>query len=669
MQSVNLNLIPGAVMPVVNVSQYDVGRQFKLNIFEGAASYSLTGKDVQIRGTKPDGNGFAYDSTDGAISVSGNVVTVTTLQQMTAVGGQTMVELRITSGSTVLGTLNFVLDVEHSALSDDTPISDTDIPAIERDMQAAVDQAEAAAQTATTQAGIATTKAGEAATSATNAGNSATTATTQAGIATTKAGEASTSATNASNSATAAEDSASAASNSADDASDSALDAEAEALKAEGFANGTQYGTPVSSGPYYHNNAKYWRDQAAAIAGGGIHFAGSVAFANIPTLGMVNGDEYNITDDFTTDSRFIEGAGIQCKAGTNIAWVDSVGKWDILGTGGGAESLNGLADVTLSSPTDGQALVYDSATQEWKNGTVSGGSVPAGGTTNQALLKNSNADGDTKWADVAMPEELAAVRDNGAVNYAIVQFAAKVANAVTYNAPVNGVFTTSGTCSGDNNVEVSEEFSVPYDGDYILSGCAAGGALANWSLNISNVTDNIIVAWDYGSGGICTLYASKKYKIRVYQRSGKDMSGLTWSPMISDARLGAIAHQPYAMTNRELTEAVTPYSRIALDSYKNTAISDIYVFGYGTRIGNVCVLQGQWSSSSGVANQTPFIVGLPDAYKPKENIVGMGVMKNTSNEIILSSAPRVSTSGSVNESSTNATIKGGTFTIVYAAAN
>lgn len=39
------------------------------------------------------------------------------------------------------------------------------------------------------------------------------------------------------------------------------------ALKAEGFALGTQGGQPVtSSSPYYHNNAKYYRDEAEQIA-------------------------------------------------------------------------------------------------------------------------------------------------------------------------------------------------------------------------------------------------------------------------------------------------------------------------------------------------------------------------------------------------------------------
>lgn len=50
------------------------------------------------------------------------------------------------------------------------------------------------------------------------------------------------------------------------------------------------------------------------------------------------------------------------------------GTWDTpSGGGGGSSTLAGLTDVDLSSPTDGQALVYDATNQEWVNGTVSGG--------------------------------------------------------------------------------------------------------------------------------------------------------------------------------------------------------------------------------------------------------------------------------------------------------
>lgn len=56
---------------------------------------------------------------------------------------------------------------------------------------------------------------------------------------------------------------------------------------------------------------------------------GSVAFAGIPTSDMEEGDVYNITDAFTTDDRFVEGAGHKYPAGTNIVYT-SDSKWDVL---------------------------------------------------------------------------------------------------------------------------------------------------------------------------------------------------------------------------------------------------------------------------------------------------------------------------------------------------
>lgn len=50
---------------------------------------------------------------------------------------------------------------------------------------------------------------------------------------------------------------------------------------------------------------------------------GSVAFASLPALTAANeGNVYNITDDFTTTTDFVEGAGKSHKAGTNVAIVN-----------------------------------------------------------------------------------------------------------------------------------------------------------------------------------------------------------------------------------------------------------------------------------------------------------------------------------------------------------
>lgn len=151
MQKVNLNLIPGGVCPVVNVSQYDEGRQFQLAIFQGTASYDLTGKTVTIEVGKTDGNGCAYDATDTVngvpvVAFTGNLVTITTPVQMTACAGDNKAELKISDSTAEIGTLNFILLCEQSALSPDTPISETEIPAIIDAAEANAERAEAAVE-------------------------------------------------------------------------------------------------------------------------------------------------------------------------------------------------------------------------------------------------------------------------------------------------------------------------------------------------------------------------------------------------------------------------------------------------------------------------------------------------------------------------------------------
>jgi hypothetical protein len=241
-QSTKLNLIPGGIPEVIKVSQYDAGsRTISFQLYNGTTPFTSAGLSAQIRGTKPDKHGFAYDAT-----YSAGVVSFAVRDQMTAVAGPVDCEIVLISGQEVLGTANFTLEVERAALNNETDISDTELPAIidlarsnaeaaATSATAAAASATAAATSATAAAGSATTastKASEAATSATNAAGSATTATTAATTATTKAGEAATSATAAAGSATTAGTKAGEASTSASNAAASATAAAGSATTA-----------------------------------------------------------------------------------------------------------------------------------------------------------------------------------------------------------------------------------------------------------------------------------------------------------------------------------------------------------------------------------------------------------------------------------------------------
>lgn len=128
MQELDLQYSPIGVNPVVHISQYDVGRQFKLKIYDGATAYLMpSGTTARIDGLKPDGNGFSYSD---AVSVSGNVIIVTVKEQMSVLDGIVICEIRFSNGVDDIGTLNFKLEVEKSPIDKDIPISDTEIPAI-----------------------------------------------------------------------------------------------------------------------------------------------------------------------------------------------------------------------------------------------------------------------------------------------------------------------------------------------------------------------------------------------------------------------------------------------------------------------------------------------------------------------------------------------------------
>jgi len=141
-QSIDLNLIPGGVMPRFNVSQYDKGsRTLQFRLFNGSSDFVIpSGCVVTIQGTKADKTGFQYDA-----EYTDNIVTADLRQQMTVFAGEVLCELRIISGSSeILGTANFILAVEVSALADNTVISDTDLPLIEQAVEAAAKAKESA---------------------------------------------------------------------------------------------------------------------------------------------------------------------------------------------------------------------------------------------------------------------------------------------------------------------------------------------------------------------------------------------------------------------------------------------------------------------------------------------------------------------------------------------
>lgn len=118
MERILLDLIPGRGLSTCHASQCDKGRIIRADLVEKTTPHVLDGTEtIKINVHKPDNN-VVITSLDVVADVS--YVYIVTTEQMTAVAGKSLCELTITKGTgsdeTVIGTSNFILDVEADPL-------------------------------------------------------------------------------------------------------------------------------------------------------------------------------------------------------------------------------------------------------------------------------------------------------------------------------------------------------------------------------------------------------------------------------------------------------------------------------------------------------------------------------------------------------------------------
>lgn len=282
-QAVALNLSESIAPPTLRMAQDDANtRTIKASLWDGAQPFSIPSECVcMVRFGKPDGTGGLYDTTEGGqkVSYSGNVVTAPVAAQMLAVAGAVKAQIDIYGGgekqqTEKLATFRFRVEVEPSAYADAKIISSDYYNVLSSQIAAAVeagakaDQAVQAAQQATEAASSASQSQAAAASSAQSASQSAQTASS----ATNSAISAKTAAESAQEAAQAAKESAASSASAAAQGAQSATQAATAAMKdaddAEAWAVGKRNGADVpSTDPAYHNNAKYYKDQAQAVVG------------------------------------------------------------------------------------------------------------------------------------------------------------------------------------------------------------------------------------------------------------------------------------------------------------------------------------------------------------------------------------------------------------------
>lgn len=245
-QEVRLNLSVAGIPPRLSMPQGDANsRTIVATLWDGATPYNVPANAaVMVRFRKPDGTGGLYDTTEAgtAVAASGNTVTAPVATQMLAVAGVVQAEIDIYgtgSGKAAdrLATFRFAVEVAPSVYPDAQIISSDYFNIVADDIAKAVSAA---------------TKAEEAEKSAVAAKTAAEGYATEANAAKVAAENAKTDAQTAK---TAAETAKGAAEDSAEDA--------------EAWAVGQRNGADVPpTDPAYHNNARYYKEQAKNVAGG-----------------------------------------------------------------------------------------------------------------------------------------------------------------------------------------------------------------------------------------------------------------------------------------------------------------------------------------------------------------------------------------------------------------
>jgi hypothetical protein len=118
MERIRLDIIPKGLMPVCHASQYDAGRVIRLDLMDGLQGYSLTDEEIELNVRKPDGHivTASFDVIEGQTYVD-----IVTTEQMCAVEGENICELKISKDNAEIYSLNFRMMVEKSVTEGGDP--------------------------------------------------------------------------------------------------------------------------------------------------------------------------------------------------------------------------------------------------------------------------------------------------------------------------------------------------------------------------------------------------------------------------------------------------------------------------------------------------------------------------------------------------------------------
>ena len=224
----------------------------------------------------------------------------------------------------------------------------------------------------------------------------------------------------------------------------------------------------------------------------------TLQISKISGLQSALNSKLNISDFNTwfTIKKDSQGRIVSIQANYDFFSVGEISAYGLGETQPSVTTLAGLDDVTITSPANGQTLIYDSATSQWKNGTIiGGGNISLNGTVYKPVngtitLPNLATPGDITtalngYATQAWVNSQGFLKSNSLDNYVTLNTIQNITAAKTFQGGiVSTTFRKSdGTASQflkadgsvDSNVYLTQSST---DTRYVLkTGDTMGGAL------------------------------------------------------------------------------------------------------------------------------------------------------------------------------------------------
>lgn len=388
------------------------------------------------------------------------------------------------------------------------------------------------------------------------------------------------------------------------------------------YTNGTTSTFTVTNGENGANGNKWYR---------GTGISGKAALPTVYTTSGVA--DANSGDMFLNPS---EGAVYSCVTGG----IPTVATWQYETTLSGGGGTSDYADLTNKPQINGHELSGNQTGADL--GLASSSDIPTVDQTYDAT--SSNAQSGKAVAEVV--EQIYA--DNGVLGaknllrYPYVH-TSKTENGITFTDNGDGSITISGTASADAIFQIATRIASKWLEEYIgMPVIVSGGLSENVAIKmyVNSISDPF-----YNTGGdtaftVPSQISNNSWNIYVRVKNGADLSTpVTVKPMIRLASDSDNTYVPYAMTNRELTEAIATIPTVndgQLTIQQNGTNKATFT---ANQSGNatVNIVTDDWVATGTVSGGAVSFSGIDDSgnygYKPFAEVTASSTNKNPTAQI------------------------------------